>query len=593
MKRNNRRTASIVIALVIGVAVHIAPDAARSQFLTDSASGYRDKDLKRLPQSVARNIRAEVLRNVKGAVKITWAVHPESDDDFIVGRSTDMVDTPQRALKARSVKLVPAGADSAVVDSNLRPGKYYYVIVSRDRVQEKDIKLYPDVNYTTVPVVIDEGGAYVPADGSRYPDKVTLIHAMLVNRSQVLLTWKGVDGASVVYTVYRGSGPLNSPEKIRAAERLATVSDGSERFIDRAINRSGDYYYAVTTRDSAGNEDLQLVPYQSYTANGLYVDLKSLSPVSGIQAELYGDRAVRIMWSGSGSSISGYRVYRSNEPINSRERLSRARLVGDSTMHRTELFDRNLRNGSYYYAVLPLLGDGTTDTTLVERVNFTIDPVRIGTAARLALKSIRARTAGSGITVSWSVSGAPGTEKYILVRSTERLVSAADLEGGTFLRNVDISRGSYPDENPPVGRLYYALVPENYASIKGFRLVSGRNVTAQPVSITGDDRDRDRAGTVTEESEDEYDATAQSVDRVLKKYFYPGKYQLALQHLKPIAKKSESAFERAKAKLYIGRTLIEMRKYNRALDYLLVRDVKKYFPEDSEFWSKYAIQRVR
>ena len=71
--------------------------------------------------------------------------------------------------------------------------------------------------------------------------------------------------------MYRGTQPLSTPERIKSAERIAVITDRRETHTDRTITATGTYFYAVTASDMAGNEDLQLIPDQSYMTRGVYV----------------------------------------------------------------------------------------------------------------------------------------------------------------------------------------------------------------------------------------------------------------------------------------------------------------------------------
>ncbi len=56
---------------------------------------------------------------------------------------------------------------------------------------------------------------------------------------------------------------------------------------------------------------------------------------------------------------------------------------------------------------------------------------------------------------------------------------------------------------------------------------------------------------------------------------------------------SKSAYEIAKAKLFIGRSLLELKKYREALNYLILPEVAEHFPKECQFWRQYVISRLR
>ncbi|HON79594.1 MAG TPA: hypothetical protein PK544_13960, partial [Spirochaetota bacterium] len=222
-----KRAVVIVICLaVIGI---FNSRSIRSQFLDiDDGSGEGGKTVveepvktRSLPPYIVTNVQARPLENVRGAVKITWDKNPESNDSFIVGRALEVPYDAEKALNATSIKLVAPGEEQSAIDSNLPPGQYYYVVLSRSKVMDKAVELHPNVNYTTVPVVIEQESRRREVEN--LPDKVTLIHAMIVNRTRVLLTWRGIQSPDITYTVYRDTSPLNTPERIQRASRIGTV----------------------------------------------------------------------------------------------------------------------------------------------------------------------------------------------------------------------------------------------------------------------------------------------------------------------------------------------------------------------------------
>lgn len=563
---------------------------ALPQFLTDEGkitevkredkSGITSKD-KGLPPYIARNIKAVKLSNVKGAVRITWDVHPEFDEDFIVGRTDELPYTSERALKAISIKVVPSVADSSIIDSGLPPGEYYYVILSKDKVKDRVIELYPDVNYTSVPVVIEKD---IPSTSYRgYPEQVTLIHGLVINMTQVLLTWKGIESSGIVYTIYRSGSPLTTPEELRSAKKIAFITDGSESFIDKGIKKTGNYFYAVTTRDLSGNEDLQLIPDQSYTASGIFITFSQQNTVSNLKAQLTYTGSVRLSWDGVNFTSGEYLIYRGASLISNAENLALAKNIGAIAMTKTEYLDRKPGSGRHFYAVLVKQKDGTTDTTLLERSNYTVVPINIGKMIRL--RSITAQAREGGVLIQWQYSGETAAGAYQLMMTKSRVSRATDLMKGRIVDKIDISKGEYTDTAPPEGKLYYALVPEDFVTYGKFALKDGVNI-AGPVYA----REKETEHVIRQ---DLGKGDVADLDKVLRRYFFREEYSTAIKKLENIVSKSDNEYEIAKARLFIGRSWLELKRYNRALDYFLHPAVSKYFPKDSEFWREYAISRLR
>lgn len=444
------------------------------------------------PPHVVTNIKAQPVANVKGAIRISWKRDPSSPDDFIVGRSTAPIDTRDRALAAKSVQIVSPGSQSMVIDSNLPPGEYFYVVLSKEKVMSKDVEIYPDVNYTTRPVILEKEPAAKPVQS--LPPQVTLLHGQTVNRTQVLLSWQGIDSRGTSYVVYRGLQALSTPDKIRRAERIAVITDGQQSYTDNGLKNSGVYYYAVTTRDAEGNEDLKLVPDQSYMTEGVAVEFISQITVTNLRAEALADSSVRLRWQGIKHPASEYLIFRHNKPILSTERLALATPVGKQRIRESSYIDEEPGPGSHYYAVLVRLEDLTIDNTLKEGENLTTSPVIVG-ARETAVEPRR--------------------------------------EPPKTIERIEPKK-----EEPPV-------------------------------------------------AEDE------TVDRILKKTFFKGEYAFAIKMLRNRIAATDNERERAKAGLFIGRSLVELKKYRESLAYFARPEVKRHFARDARFWREYAISRFK
>ncbi len=562
---------------------------SQSQYLDIDEGGTAEKKEapaktgKSLPSFIARNVKASALPNVRGAVRITWDTAPESDDSFIVGRTTEVPYSSDKAISAVSIKLVEPGAERVAIDSNLPPGQYYYVVLAKEKVMDKDVELYPNVNYTSAPVIIEREAPQAMV--KTLPEKVTLIYAMIVNKNRVLLTWKGAQSPGLKYTIYRGTESLKTPDRIKNAEKIALVDPPKESFVDKGITRTGTYYYAITTKDSSGSEDLQLIPDQSYTATGVFVALQAQSLVSNLKAELTDDNSVRLKWDGAQTAGEGqFLIYRDVQPITSPERIALSDKIGSVAIDKTTYVDAGLAKGSYYYAVLGKLSDGTVDTTLARDVNYTSRPVVIG--GRLQITSIRASLREGGVRIDWAYRGKHGPKDYKLIRTQSSIQSPGEVGDADTIGTVNILTGHHIDRNPPAGGYYYALIPADRGLWESYRLSAGVNITAR-IAVAEEERK------VQAERIEEPQAPPSNIDAILRATFFQGRYDLAIMSLRRALAATADARDAAKARLFIGRSYIEKREFRRALDYILTREVRRHFPREADFWSRYAISQIK
>jgi hypothetical protein len=603
MKRH-RNLFSIILLVVLIVTVQ--GKGLFSDFIFDEEDKAAEKPAPKTAEKsdkyIVNNIKVEVITNIKGAVRITWDINKDSDDDFIVGRSSAAVDTMEKALRSVSIKVVPSGAKSEVIDSNLRAGAYYYCVLAKSRIMERDIKLYAGQNYTINPAIIE-------AEQTREPEKilpqqVSLIYARIVNNSQIRITWRNIEARGIIYTIYRSNVLLDSPARMAKAEKIGVITDGRESYVDIKINKSGTYYYAVTTRDINGNEDLNLIPDQSYTTAGVYVSLDIPAPVSNISARP-SDGGVKISWDKTSAGVAEYLVYRYSGAIADSDRLSLATFLGRATDKETAYFDKNPGAGNYFYAVLTKFLNGNVLNDLVKGANYTYEPVTLGTSVRLV--SISARANGNDIELIWKTSGNLGNKSYKILRKESRIRGIEDLTDAEITAYVNIEDLSYTDKNLKPGKYYYALVPESIEEEKELSLETGINLVEKSIASIKKESIKSEPSVVKPEVNTpqpkteikkstslpkKIEKTTSGIDTILKNYFITGRYNDALSELGNFVKSSNNQNDVARARLFMGRTFIELKKYKEAVQYLTLKDVNDIYPEEARFWREFALTKI-
>jgi hypothetical protein len=591
------------IILFVILIITIQGKGLFSEFIVEEEDKVIEKqaplEIDKSGKYIIKNIKVDVIPNIKGAVRITWELNKDSDDDYIVGRSSAVSDTMEKALKSVSIKVVPSGAKPEVIDSNLKAGAYYYCILAKSRIMDRDIKLYAGQNYTINPVIIE-------ADQNREPEKilpqqVSLIYARIINNSQIRLTWRNIETRGIIYTIYRSNTPLDSPSKMAKAEKVNVITDGRESYVDNKINKSGTYYYAITTKDINNNEDLNLIPDQSYTTSGVYVSLDVPAPVSNISAKP-SDGGVKITWDKTSAGVAEYLIYRYSGAIADSDRLGLATFLGRTTDKEMVYIDKNPGAGNYFYAVLTKFLNGNVLNDLVKGVNYTYEPVTLGTSIHLV--SLTASAAGSDIELTWKTSGNLGNKSYKILRKQSRIKNIDDLQDAEIAAYVNVDDLGYTDKNLMPGKYYYVLAPESIEDEKEFSLETGINLveksiakSQKEIAKTEPPADRKESKAPEPGIEVKKDAllsgrTSSGIDPILQNYFIAGRYNNALSELENFVKSSKNQNDVARAKLFIGRTLIELKKYREAVQYLALKDVNDLYPKEARFWREFALSKI-
>jgi fibronectin type 3 domain-containing protein len=565
--------------------------------------------VKELPDHIAKNIKAEPVLDIKGAIRISWDFQKESNDDYIVGRSMEVPDTMDKVLKAIPVKVVPAGAKPEVIDSNLKPGTYYYCIAAKSKIIDRDIALYANQNYTLSPVVLEADST--PVSKKILPQQISLIYARILNNARVRITWRGIEDRGIIYTIYRSTSILDSPEKFAQAEKVKEIIDGRESFVDSNIIKGGTYYYAVTTKDAAGKEDLNLQPEQSYTVSGIAITLEVPAPVSKISAVPV-DYSVKISWNKTSPGVSEYLIYRYSNAISDSDRLGLSTFLGRSPEDTTVYYDKSPEAGHYYYAVLTKLQNGKVLNDLIKGENYTPEPVVLG--RQILLQSFISQVYGRDIELTWIVVGNLGNKNYTILRKTGSIRNVSDLQGADLVAHISIFDNRYIDKNLTDGSYYYAIVPDPIDDKKKLSMEEGINVTGKttviskviaetqiPVKKTREILPAkkpvlplvEKSSPVIVEKKEVQKNVFSGVDAILQAHFFKGSYKNTVAELEYYIKNSANEFETAKAKLFIGRSYIELKMYEEAVSFLAQKDVNQKFPADTKFWMDFALIKIK
>ncbi len=578
---------------------------------------------KGLPEYMAFGIKAEKAKDVKNSAVISFSADPLYLKDFVVGRSNEMIDSKDRVLTAMTVKEVFGRDKNVVVDLDLKPGKYYYVVMAKEKLLSRNVDLFKDVNYTTIPVIIESD----PRD--RFIENVTMLQCEKAGEGKIALKWKKLDITGILYTIYRSRGVIDTAEKLAASEKAGVVVD-KDTFLDAEAVFKGSYYYAVTVKEINAKENIMLKQGQNYTLTPILIEDNIKAIVSNLVIKT-DHLSVVLEWipaiPKTGLTVTEYVIYRSSQEIINTAVLSSSVPAGSVKADRNTYRDTDLRPGKYFYAVLAKLSDGMIDQALKKGQNYSFVPVEIREPYSIA--NIKAVWNGGKVVLSWNYTGFSGDLNFRLFRSPNMITALSELDKKWIYKTVDISEKRFVDDKPFGGEYYYGLIPNEKYTDPAMIFLAGVNITSEPVSTpvipvpddksgqsnlidSGDKKDnkieKDIDGFEVIDSgnrkspdgnkkpADESRMPIESlsgVDQIIQKYFINGYYKTTIKQLQNITFKTDNLSDMAKAKLFIARSHIELKEFDKALDYLIQDNVKKYFPKESEFWKEYVLLRIK
>jgi hypothetical protein len=382
------------------------------------------------------------------------------------------------------------------------------------------------------------------------------------------------------HVVLRSDKVINSLDRVKAAKVINKVyADTNNVMIDSNCS-AGTYYYAVLSENMYRRKKPELyrdVNYTSAPVNIYGSDL--LFKVDGISVLEIEDNLVHIKWRKIDRSGILYSIYRSKEVLDTAVKLEKAGKIKVLADKGEYIDDGILESGTYYYAVTAQILNGRENRTLIPDENFTTVGLVIEVKGTYAPRSMIARGDKDSVLVEWTITGTRGNRKFRLFRSPRLVTIVDELTEDNMLAEVDLSSKNYRDGRVPEGKFYYGLMPVTKSSLKGYRFIRGVNITSYAVGV--------REPTDTEDKTRIVDTS--DLDRILKRTYFKGKFRSAVKELQSFVNNTDNEYDIAKARLFIGRSYIDQGKYRKALNFLVLSDVKKYFPGEARFWQEFAL----
>jgi len=373
MKMRFNKQRPIVLFLIVILSLFFGYHRLFSEYLIEEEEEEGVKEVIRverkksgvLPVYVAYSIKAEKVPYIEDGIRVKWSYNPKYKGDFMVGRSNQIIDSQERALTARTIRIIKANGRGMVIDTGLSPGKYYYVVVAKEKIKARDVELYRDLNFTSFPVVIDE---------PEIEATTSLINAKKIGRNRAWITWSKVKTRRTNYVIYRSSSIINTKSVLNHAQKIAVVSD-KEDFLDENVKTSGIYYYAVILDDFRGNAKYELKADENYTTSGVRLegkpDIRPAFRVSQIKAVVSG-RDVIIKWGYSGISGSRYfRFFRSSRPLKSSTEIKEDYFLDEVDITAGSYRDKTPPRGLFYYGLIPYKDETSKETALISGKNIT------------------------------------------------------------------------------------------------------------------------------------------------------------------------------------------------------------------------------
>lgn len=535
----------------------------------------------RTPEHIAYNIKAERIPLSPDSIKVTWQMDRSYPGDFVVGRSETPLNTIEDILKSKLVGIFNPALEGILIDKNLEQDKkYYYIVVAKEKLLKREISILRDVNVTTSPVLIHSE-----------PSMIKSLRADTRDQG-VRLRWDTGKADGLIFNLYRSPSIINTRQELTAASKLVSTMDNS--FTDITVPEFGTYYYAVTVTDKNNIEYFNPIPGENFTTEGAFLKEKAISSPLNVQAYAGKERTIIVKWLRSSSradrEVTGYEIYRSDEIINSQFSLKKSRLINIADKDTTFYTDIAPGAGQFYYAVFPRYSDGTVDINFETAASHTKAPVEINIP--YSITGIKAEALNGKIILKWEFAGNQGNEIVKIIR-TEKIPGPQDDPEKLVIGSANINSKSFTVNRHGNSDSHYGIFIDRNTAFS-----TGINITTKIPAL----REKEYISESSEENKSDPEKPAGSeketglsseLGTIIRDYFYKGRYELASKELNIFIKNTDKSSERALAKLFLGKTWIELNEFEKAILILNSRDVKENFPEESEFWSEFATVRLK
>ncbi|HOP63500.1 MAG TPA: hypothetical protein PK906_09035 [Spirochaetota bacterium] len=537
------------------------------------------------PEHIAYNIKTERIKFSNNSIKITWKMNSSFNGEFVVGRSEKEFNNAEDVLKSELIGVFYSGQDGLLIDRNLRQGRnYYYIVISKNHLLKRKFDILKNINCTSSPL-------YIFSE----PGIVKDISAEMQKNKSIEIEWDNPGGSGLKFNLYRSRSVINATAELEVAEKLITTDD--DEYTDKNISEYVSYFYAVTVTDKNGIEYFNPQPDKNFTTNGIYLKGKTLATPLNVGAYLSNNDSIIVKWekatSRTGKELSGYEIYRSEEMINSLLKLKFARLMQIVNTDTIMYNDREPGPGKFYYAVFARYSDGTVDINFEDESSYTKAPVIITHPYRIT--ALSSEVDESRIILRWNYSGNTGTETVGIFRKKMIPLNSRKIMSDDFIGTENIKSGRFIIPYPETGSHYYGVIIKSNDILTEIK--PGINVTSGAILVKKD-RESGKSEIIKKERPSgkgslHYGITDRDLDNILKNLFYREQYHSASKELKKYIDGTDNDYNRAKARLFLARTYIELKEYRLSINILNSSDVKTNFPEEAKFWSEFAMVRLK
>ena len=570
-----------------------APESVKTQ--TPDAS---------MPADIAHNITAILLSGEKNSVQITWDAPSTSMDSFVVLRSSYAISSADMLANAIPVKVVPGDKLKMVIDRNLLPGRYYYAVLSKSKMDLHAIQFFASENFTLNPIIISNEHA-----DNGNTRTVSSLKAITVDDRTVLLSWEPLTNFTGEYVIFRSNTMIDTTDRLSQSEPAARITSPRTKYLDNDAG-PGRHYYAVACKTVDGVLYSDLRKDANFISDPVFVG--GVIGVRAIRAQKEGSDVV-ITWKSNADTISrNYYLLRTRTAPAGKDSIAGSYILDTVQSAAEKYTDRNVPAGRYYYILAPSNYKDDEDFTLTRSVNVT-DPAIVIANGRDKIQPEQSDEAAGS-------TGGQSSSTAIALRQPEQALQHLNLSDDDILARLE-EIPLADSQSFRTGRIPEPLPPDTISE-KSLPAVSIHQQGTAGTSKSSVDADAEisqpqreiHIGPIHSSAVKEPDETVEPqrqthavrqkkkqsieepesshVDEILDRLYKQGAYKQTITELSRMLPRLQGK-QSAAALYYIGRSCVELKRYRDAVRYFSNTDVRKYFPRESSFWRDYSLEQMR
>jgi hypothetical protein len=518
----------------------------------------------KLPTDSVQNLKAKKLQDGY-SVELTWTP-PQEEGEIIIARSNEILNTPEKLYYADSLGRFPSSPKSQLKefkDINLKPGKYYYAIVTVKRVKQKKVELWEDVNYTSIPVEIgvEENTSPTVASQPTAPIEIKSDYSVsglyvkhFKDYNQIFWTPpQNYHSSKAVLNVYRSEEPMATQAQLLKSQKIIELSGFEVMYIDKDLDTSKPYYYGVSVSID-GKEYLPLVEGISF-ARAFVPSTPKKEVVTNKEDKTENTQIV-------------------NNNINlDPSKLAKIEKEPDEKKVVIEKINSN-----------PTLATANTDSTHIDNINYEI--------------------MGEGIQLFWdqAPNAVFNATTYVIYHSYSSMKNLKKLiEQGKATKLGEVVHPEVTFLVPKLERKrieYFAVVVKDEKGIEYLNIREDESVVKvspsfeKNITITKETTPEKKGISQKEPVKEKNKPQTLEFEKIMTDYYNKGKYSLARDMFMQLAFLESDKELRAKCLFYSALSNYNIAMYDDALKILLKEDLRKYYDKQRvEFYINQCIEK--